>query len=325
MNAPRFWSDLNPVSLALAPLAFVYCLVARARAAAYRRGWLRVARLPVTTVVVGNLSVGGTGKTPLVIALARDLRARGFAPGIVARGYRAARGPFPRAVTPSTPAGEGGDEPVLLARATGCPVFIGPDRPAAARALLAAHRCDVLLSDDGLQHYRLARDVEIAVIDGRRRHGNGLCLPAGPLREPVSRLARVDLRVLQGEPRAGERRLSLRPVDAVDVRDGARSRPFSAFTGRVHAVAGVGNPARFFDMLRGLGLEIMEHPFPDHHRFRPNDLRFDDGNSVIMTEKDAVKCAPFVPDDAWYLRVRPEVDPSVIDFIAEKIRKGTYG
>ena len=247
---------------------------------------------------MGNLTVGGTGKTPLDLWLAHELTELGLAVGIVSRGYGGSNGRRPRMVGGGAHWTEVGDEPLLLARRSGCPTVVASDRLAAARALGAS--VDVILADDGLQHLRLARDCEIVVIDGTRGFGNGWLLPAGPLREPLRRLARVDVLVINGEAR--HRSLQRLPQEAfimsvsphavrrVDAR--APPRPLEDFRGQtVHAVAGTGNPARFFAELRAYGLQTVEHPFPDHHPLTVADLAFDDGLPVLMTEKDAVKCA----------------------------------
>ena len=308
----KHWQKTTGVSLLLLPLAWVYCALTVLRRLAYVSGLKRSRRLPVPVIVVGNLTAGGTGKTPLVIWLASLLRAAGRHPGIVSRGYRGRATHWPQAVHADSDPRLVGDEPVLLARHGGCPVVVGPDRVAAARQLLAAHPCDVLLSDDGLQHLALARDIEIVVIDGARRYGNGHCLPAGPLREGLARLRSVDVRVCQGEPETGEFGMHLQGHELRQIADPAQCVPPAVFAGApVHAVAGIGNPARFFASLRALGLDPIEHAFPDHHDFTAADLEFGDARPVIMTEKDAVKCAPFAPARFWYLPVAAVPDPAL--------------
>lgn len=288
-----------------APLAALYGAVVRLRLRLYRLGWLRSERLPVPVVVIGNLTAGGTGKTPLTIAIAASLRQHGYRPGVVSRGYGGTqREPLLLGDTPN-PA-EVGDEPCLI-HASGVPVAVGRDRPAAARLLLQGG-CDVVLADDGLQHYALARDVEICVIDGARRFGNGRLLPAGPLREPMARLARVDLRVCNGgvaEP--GEHPMQLRGGEVIALNGGER-RTLSSLAGqRVHAVAAIGNPRRFFDSLRAAGLDVVEHAFADHHAFNASELDFGDGLPVLMTDKDAVKCQPFALPHWWRVPVQAEL------------------
>lgn len=299
------------------PLTAAYGTLTALRRGLYRAGVLRAVRLPVPVVVIGNLTAGGTGKTPLTIALAAALCERGWHPGVVSRGHGGSeRGPLllgdapdPRAV---------GDEPCLI-RASGVPVAIGRDRPAAA-ALLVAAGCDVVIADDGLQHYRLARDLEICVIDGVRRFGNGHLLPAGPLREPLHRLARVDLRVCNdGKPEAGEHAMRLVGDEVVALADECR-RPLITFTGqRVHAVAAIGNPARFFAALRDAGIDVVEHAFADHHAFVAGDLAFGDAAPVLMTDKDAVKCAGFVQPDWWRVPVRAVLTPTFFDAVGARL------
>jgi tetraacyldisaccharide 4'-kinase len=269
----------------------------------------------VPVVVVGNLTVGGTGKTPLVLWLARALRARGRQPGIVSRGYggRGVRGAL--RVHAGSDVGVVGDEALLIARRSGCPVAVGRDRAAAA-ALVAGDGADIVIADDGLQHYALARDVEVAVLDDARRLGNGHCLPAGPLREPASRLSDVDAVVVHDDatgvnewpPGAFPMRLQARAVRALASN---AERSLESFAGeRVHALAGIGNPERFFVSLRSQRLDVIAHPFPDHARLRREDIGFGDGLPVLMTEKDAVKCARFAGPEHWYVSVDAVLAPA---------------
>jgi tetraacyldisaccharide 4'-kinase len=277
----------------------------------------------VPVVVVGNITVGGAGKTPLTLWLARELQRRGRRPGIVSRGYGSgAREPGPVSVD-SGPE-EVGDEPLLLARRSGVPVWVGRDRAATARALLAAHPAvDVILCDDGLQHYRLGRDAEVAVFDGRGA-GNGWRLPLGPLREPLSRLASVDAVVCNGggkvEAPVPSFPMALRAGNFHILAEPARVCTAQELKGKpLHAVAGIGDPERFFRTLEGLDLAFSRHPFPDHHAYRPGDLDFGRDAVVLMTEKDAVKCAGFAAGEAWVLPVEAEVPPALVDTLLEKI------
>ena len=315
----RHWYRLSWLALALAPLSAAFGAGVRARRFAFRAGWLRVERLPVPVVVVGNLVAGGTGKTPLVLWLVGALRARGFLPGIVSRGYRGSND-VPQEALAAGDAERFGDEPILLAERSGAPVWIGRDRAAAGRALLVAHpECNVLVCDDGLQHYRLARDFEIAVED-ERGWGNGLLLPAGPLREPASRP--VDAVVLNGAPpRAGAFAMRLEPAGFRRVADPGAAVAVDSLRGkRLHAVAGIGNPRRFFATLEALGLAFTPHAFPDHHPFTARDLEYPDCDAVLMTEKDAVKCRRFARADLLALRVEARVDDRLADSIAARIR-----
>ena len=316
------WQSRSLPVLTLIPLSWLYRLLSGWRNRLYDWRLLPVRRLPVPVIVVGNITVGGTGKTPLVIWLSLFLQRAGYRPGIVSRGYGGQARQWPQVVTPDSDPRQVGDEPVVLARRAGCAVVVGPDRTAAAQRLLAVHRCDIVISDDGLQHRRLGRDIEIVVIDGRRRFGNGLLLPAGPLREPISRLRRTDLRITQGVARDGEHSLVLYPASLRNLASG-KSCDARDFAGQaVHAVAGIGNPDRFFATLRDLGLDVREHPFPDHYRFRPEDLQFADGAPVIMTEKDAVKCERFARPDYWFLEVEARPDPGfgarLVELLKEK-------
>jgi tetraacyldisaccharide 4'-kinase len=318
----RAWYQPGGWGLALVPISWLFSLVAR-----WRRRWLQRryqgTRFAAPVVVIGNISVGGTGKTPLLIALAERLRARGHRPGIVSRGYGGTFGREPLLVTPAHGAGEVGDEPCLLARATGCPVVVCRDRRAAVLWLLANCDCDLVLSDDGLQHYRLHRDVEIAVVDGARGLGNGRCLPAGPLREPSSRLDEVDMVVVNGgdyRPQRASYPMQLRPLGfrhlvsgrqlSVDAFLGEQRKDAGGTPPRVHGVAGIGNPERLRATLEALGCAVDLHPRPDHHVFRAADLCFPDALPVVITAKDAVKCDAIANAQTWVLDVVAELtDP----------------
>ena len=284
-------------SLLVLPLSWLFAVVAGLRRVAYRRGWSQSFRMPRPVIVVGNITVGGTGKTPLTIWLAEQLSSRGLRVGIVLRGYGGTSTQWPRDVTNETAADEVGDEAVLLAQRTGALVVAGPDRVADAKRAIE-RGAQVILCDDGLQHYRLARDLEIAVIDEQRGLGNGRLLPSGPLREPAKRLDSVDVKVLTRRAPAGQQRTPLSNAvvatpmlaDAVSLGTDER-RSLQSFIGtRVHAIAGIGNPRAFFDALSELGLTVEPHPLPDHARLTAADLAFPDGAPVLMTEKDAVKC-----------------------------------
>lgn len=304
MNLDRLWYSASPLSLLLAPLGSIYAGAVHVRRALYRSGRLRSTRVAVPVIVVGNLTVGGTGKTPLVIWLVEALRRAGKRPGVVSRGYGGKGTQWPQQVRPDSNPQDVGDEPVLIALRGACPVVVDPDRVRAAQTLLALHECDVIVADDGLQHYALQRDVEIAVVDGVRRHGNGRCLPAGPLREPLRRLREVDMIVVNdgNSMDACSFRLVGDVACALDGKQAARA--LADFAGQaVHAVAAIGRPARFFDHLRGHGVQAITHAFPDHHFFRAEDIRFGDHLPVLMTEKDAVKCRGFAEATHWYIPV----------------------
>lgn len=307
------WYLGAPVPGWLSGLEHVYTALLTLRRRLYAWGWWRSQRLTVPVVVVGNLTVGGTGKTPLVAALAVALRERGWKPGILSRGYRSHRRGV--ALLPSTASPEEfGDEPVWLSQSSGAPVAIGKQRVAAGR-LLQQVGCDVLLSDDGLQHWALGRDIEILVIDGERRFGNGRLLPAGPLREPAERAERVDLRIVNGgEAGPGELTMTVRPGDLVRVGGVAGALRLDALRGsEVHAVAGIGNPERFFLMLEAQGIRVHRHAWPDHHRFDGSELRFDDELLVLVTEKDAVKVARHTHERLYAVPIEIELPPSCIE------------
>ena len=292
----------------LQPLTWLYRGASGLRRALYRTRLLPSRHPGVTVIVVGNLTVGGTGKTPFVIALCRLLREAGRRPGILCRGYGGTACEWPREVSPDSDPGETGDEAVLLARASACPVYAGADRYAAARALLENHAVDVLVCDDGLQHLRLARDIELLMIDPVRGFGNGCCLPSGPLREPLSRLQGVDATVAVGRGHPLARfEAALRVGEARAVADPSRRRPLSAFAGRAcHLVTGIAAPERFQAVLEKAGLRPDTRFLPDHHRFREEDIRFEDDLPVLMTEKDAVKCRDFAGNDVWYVPIELE-------------------
>jgi len=314
----RHWYRLSPLSVLLYPLSLVFRVAVALRRLMFRLGVLRSVRAGVPVVVVGNLTVGGTGKTPLILALAQALRSRGLRPGILSRGYRGSSA-SPREVAPGDDAAQAGDEPLLLAERSQCPVWVGADRVAAARALRAAHpACDVILCDDGLQHYRLQRDFEIAVED-ERGLGNGLLLPAGPLREPADR--RVDVKVVNGgKPRPGALAMRLVGAGLYRVHDAStRLAPAELSGKRLHAVAGIGNPQRFFADLTRMGLAFTPHAFADHHAYSARDLDFPDCDLVLMTEKDAVKCRRFGRRDLIALRVEADVDPALTELILKRI------
>jgi tetraacyldisaccharide 4'-kinase len=320
----RLWYGRSGWCLLLLPLSWLFCALVQLRRAAYRRGLLASSVLDARVIVVGNLSVGGTGKTPMVIALSACLRAAGFRVGILCRGYAGRSRHWPLQVTAASAPELAGDEAVLLAARSRVPVFAGPDRVQAGRALLAHCPCDLVICDDGLQHYRLGRDLEIALVDAHRGHGNGHCLPAGPLREPLSRLAEVNAVVGLNKAGAGGFGMVLCAGMANRLTDPADRRPLAQFrVGRIHAVAGIAHPRRFFDSLREAGLEVEEHAFPDHHPFSPGDLAFDDSHPVLMTEKDAVKCRGFAPAHWWSVPVEVQLDAAFIDWLMGSLNQET--
>lgn len=302
------WYDDIPSGIVLRPLSGLFGVLVALRRSLYKHGVLPSYGVGLPVVVIGNLTVGGSGKTPFTLWLAKELRQLGITPGIVLRGY-GAREQQARLVTRASSYEEVGDEALLLARRSGCPVAVGTDRVAAAR-LLVEQGVDLILADDGLQHLRLKRHFEIVVIDGQRRFGNGRLLPAGPLRESVERLRSVNAVVVNGAAgRDNELSFALRADEASSLISSA-TRPLKDFVMTpVHAVAGIGNPERFFRMLESFGLDIMRHAFPDHHAFRREEVKFTDDLPVLMTEKDAMRCERFAGPEHWSVPVTAQMAP----------------
>jgi tetraacyldisaccharide 4'-kinase len=318
----RQWSRRGPFAATMFPLSLIYAGVAT-----WKRNRLeenqRHVFLPLKAViVVGNLTVGGSGKTPMTAWIAQTLLRAGYRPGIVSRGYGRRHPEASLLVRPGADPDVVGDEPLMLARRTGVPVWVDRDRVRAARALAEEQGVDVLISDDGLQHHRLPRDISILMLDGRRRFGNGLCLPAGPLREPRSVVSRADFVVnTGGKPQQGEYAMALTASDSLHaVSRFGLSRAVRDMAGRpAHAVAGIADPERFFIALEDAGVDVIRHPFPDHHRFRARDIRFDDHWPVLMTEKDAVKCRDFADERHWYWPVSAEPETAFAKALLERL------
>lgn len=308
----KVWYSNSVLSVMLLPLSWLFRMIVILRRAYYRLGRRVHSTSSAFVIVVGNITVGGTGKTPFVIWLASQCRRRGLKTGIITRGYKGTHTTPVAEVGANSRVEAVGDEALLLARKTACPVVVGADRSQALALLEQSIQPDVVLSDDGLQHYAMGRDFEIAVIDGEREFGNGRCLPAGPLREPPSRLQSCDLVVRNGpgDPHAPCFEVEPEELLALNLREGRK--PLQEFSGRtVHAVAGVGNPGRFFQMLKRAGVDIIEHAFPDHHAYVKADLEFGDDAPILMTEKDAVKCETFLDSDIWYLPIIVQVNAAL--------------
>jgi len=318
MQLLALWQTRNPIVQLLRPIASLFGLIVQIRHAAYRKGWLASFNLPVPVIIVGNISIGGTGKTPLVVWLTRYLQTQGWRPGVLTRGYRGQATNWPQVVKPDSEPQLVGDEAVLLARRCDCPVIAGPNRVIAGQVLIQNYACNLIICDDGLQHYTLQRNVEIAVIDGQRRLGNGLCLPAGPLREPPQRLCECDLVVTNGLAVTGEFSMLLQGTHAVKLGNISHVKPLADFVNdEVMAIAGIGNPERFFKMLETYGLRLQKRPFPDHHAFCKEDFIGLTQHKILMTEKDAVKCEQFLQDfDAWYVPINAELEPALIAELA---------
>ena len=309
----------------LLPLSWLFNVLARRRKTRYlqKERW----QSPVPVMVVGNISIGGTGKTPVVGALVKELQQRGYKPGIISRGFGSANVSYPIAVTPESDPLLVGDEPVMLSRQLQVPLVVDPDRVEAAKYLLDHFDCDLLIADDGLQHYNLQRDIEVLVVDGERMLGNGLCLPAGPLREPPERMNSVDVVLVNGDAQkqfpASVQSLPansfyLQPDQLLPVNP--QFSELAPVNAKVHAVAGIGNPGRFFTTLSKLGYEVVPHAYPDHHAFVAADIQFDDSLPVLMTAKDAVKCQPFADQRHWYLPITTSLPEGVLSRIEALIR-----
>jgi len=314
----RHWASRGAIAWLLWPASLLFGVVVFFRRLFFRLRFLKSHSVGIPVIVVGNLTAGGSGKTPLVLRIAEILKQHHWKPGIVSRGYGGSA-QAPREATIASDPAEVGDEPMLLARRSGCPVWVAPDRVQACLALREQHPdCNVIVTDDGLQHYALRRDIEVCVVGGL---GNGFLLPAGPLREPLSRLRSVDAVVtrgapdeVQGHPMTLEGDKLVRFTDARDV------RAAKSFAGqRVHAVAGIGDPKRFFLHLARFGLKVVPHPFPDHHPFRAEDLDFGDSDPVVMTEKDAVKFKRIAQAHSWVLPVSATLDPAFERWLLEKL------
>lgn len=296
------WYKNNGWSRLLLPLSWLFWLLSTLRRKAYQSGISKQLSPGAPVIVVGNITVGGNGKTPLVIYLSQFLKQQGYRPGIISRGYGGRALTYPMTVNVDSDPEHCGDEPLFMRQRVNCPVVVDPDRVRGATKLVQEHNCNLIICDDGLQHYRLQRDIEIAVVDGQRRQGNNLLLPAGPLREGAWRLKEVDFVVLNGgNLKKHEYLMSLEPARLVNVKYKNQSQSLASLCGNITAVAGIGNPQRYFDLLQSKGVKLSRTiAFPDHHQFSESD--FPDG-TVLMTEKDAVKCANFAKDNWWYLPV----------------------
>lgn len=321
----KHWYINGPVAFFLLPVSWLYCSLAR-----WRRSRLEKQRQPVflnryiPLIVVGNISVGGTGKTPMVIWLAQTLKAHGYRPGIVSRGYGGRDIDSPQEVTANSDTLKVGDEAIVMSRGTGCPLWVCANRRQAIQSLVNKNpNIDVLISDDGLQHYSMPRDIEIVMIDGERRFGNQLCLPAGPLRESMKRLDEVDFKVVKGlAVTSDEFSMEIGGDVLVNIKSPGSQMLLKGLKGQeVHAVAGLGNPEPFFRKLEMSGLKVIRHPYKDHHRYQMNDVDFGDGKLVIMTEKDAVKCGVFADKRHWYLPIKARPDASFPTALLRRLKE----
>lgn len=321
MSLQRHWQSVTWLVCVLWPISMLFRLLVFGRRVLFQLGIFRRYYSPLPVIVVGNITVGGTGKTPLIIGIAQHLQANGYKPGVVSRGYGGAVGDVAHLVGEDDNAAQVGDEPVLIANRTGAPVAVCRERHLAVELLLQSTEVDVVLSDDGLQHYTLARDLEIVSVDAERGFGNGFMLPAGPMREPASRLASVDYVISKHKSARYADYFSLQAQHLVSLSDADVAVELEHFTGKpVHAVAGIGNPDNFFELLRASGLLVTGHAFPDHHQYSPSELEFADARPIIMTEKDAVKCRGFSLSNAWYLTVAAEFHTDVLQRIEASLK-----
>lgn len=314
------WYRNNPLRFFLFPFSILYRVIIFIRYFFYRLGIFKTHRVNAPVIVVGNITVGGTGKTPLVIALIEALKKRGFHPGIILRGYRGKSKTWPQYVDAKSNPILVGDEAVLLATKTNVPVMAGPNRVKSSEKLISDYHCDVIVSDDGLQHYALVRDIEMAVIDSSRRFGNKFCLPAGPLREPISRLKTVDFIVANGKAQAGEFSMQFVMEDIVSIIDGSviSIHKLQAHK-KIIAIAGIGNPDRFFESLRSLDLQFETKIFPDHYQFEKKDFDSLDANVIVMTEKDAIKCGAFADSRFYVVKGHAVLDVHLMPLIFNKL------
>lgn len=314
------WYRPQLIRFLLLPFSLTYQLVIACRVLAYRTGLFNSQKLGVPVIVIGNITVGGTGKTPVVIWLAKQLIQAGFKPGIISRGYGGKAQSYPHLVEPDSDARVVGDEPVIISQHTNCPMAVSPIRAEAGQLLIDQYDCNIIISDDGLQHYALERDIEIAVVDGVRFFGNHYCLPAGPLREPLSRLRHVDFVILNGGPKESHYKMLLQAGAVINLADTSKTKSLADFHNHaVHCVAGIGHPERFFSYLSSHELIVETHDFADHHDFSATDLNFGDDKPIIMTEKDAVKCRAFANDKMWYIPVEASISGELEKHILTKL------
>ncbi len=314
------WYNKSKITFFLKPLSWLFCSVVFIRSSLYRFKIIKSYQLTVPVIIVGNITVGGNGKTPTVIWLADILKKSGYRPGIISRGYGGKAKNWPQQVRPDSDSLIVGDEAIVISRRTGCPMAVGPDRVETGRALVKHSNCDIVISDDGMQHYRLKRDIEIAVVNASTRFGNELCLPAGPLREPIKRLDSVDFIITNGKSEHYEYCMNYEGSELCSLNDPNNKISLSEFSGKkIHAVAAIANPQRFFNNLTQQKLDIIEHEFLDHYVFKGSDLNFNDDIPIVMTEKDAVKCSRLQIKNCWYLPIDCNISNSLDISILNKL------
>lgn len=318
---PQIWYSKNVIALMLWPLSLLYQLLFKLHKLIYQLGIKKPYRSTLPVIVVGNITVGGTGKTPFTIALAELLMTNGYNPGIVSRGYKAATRTFPHVVAPDDCAKLFGDEPVLLAKKIDAPVIVSPQRKEGVK-VLEQQNCDVVICDDGLQHHALQKDIEVILVDGARRFGNGFCLPAGPLRESNKQLSKKEFVVAHGNSDIEKYQMRLSTCEIYNLTHPQLKLNWNEIqVKQVHAVAAIGHPQRFFDTLRELGITITEHEFPDHYQYNQADFEFcDEDDLLIMTEKDAVKCRQWARDNYWVLAVKASLSENFKTDLLSRLR-----
>lgn len=307
------------------PLSWVYRFFFTIRKLCYQVGIFSSYKAKVPVIVVGNLTVGGTGKTPLVIYLVELLREQGYSPAVISRGYSGDAPSYPFEVTAKTPVEQSGDEPALIVKRTKVPMVVGPNRGANIDLLLASNEVDVIVSDDGLQHFALQRDIEVCLVDDTVPTNNQSLLPAGPYREPLSRLKTVDMIVHHQQKFSaldkGRFGMALVANEALFLNEKKQDQKALSKSDVIHAVAGIGNPQRFFNTCKLQGYQVQEHAFPDHYHFQADDLEFNDGRAVLMTEKDAVKCQYLKGDNLWYLPVDAQLSEGFTHNLIDALNK----
>lgn len=330
------WYQEKYILPLLIPFSLLYENIVRFRFYLFKTGVLKKTKMPVPIIIIGNITVGGTGKTPLILYLASFFRKEGYKPGIISRGYGGNSKTWPQWVDAQSQAKYVGDEAVLMAKKADCPLVVGPNRVKAAQMLLDKTSCNIILSDDGLQHYALERDIEIAVVDGERGFGNGHTLPCGPLREPLARIQKVDLVIINGEIESANNWATHGSIAEIIEFTMAISGKIAAnlltkeekslnhFSKALcHAVAGIGNPNRFFKLLEGENINLQTHAFPDHHQFTLEDITFEDDQPILMTEKDAVKCIDFAQNKHWYVPIKAIPQQQFLDKLLRSVREIT--
>ena len=322
----RIWYENHPASYFLLPASWLYSLVVKLRNILYASGFFETHYVSVPVIIVGNITAGGSGKTPFVIWLSKYLSENGYTPGVISRGYGRKSNLKVQQIRHDSDPEFVGDEPILIARRTGMPVAVASDKYEAANQLVNIANCDVLICDDGLQHLAIGRNLEIAIIDGDREFGNNHLLPAGPLREPVSRLTTVDMLISKSKKYQNSHLMNYEYGGLVQLTNPGNNISIEKFKNQeIHLVSGIANPDRFHAFFKDHHINVTKHIFPDHYNYRVEDINFDDDKPIVMTEKDAIKCAKFARDNMWYLPVKVRFDDVFHHRIKTLIREKIYG